>query len=259
MPNTEEEWIKIAYDFNAKWQFPNCLGALDGKHVNMRCPKKSGSLNFNYKHTFSIVHMALADANGRLTYIDVGCKGRISDGGVFARCSLYSALENNSLNIPPSRALPNSDMIAPFVIVADDAFALKTYMLKPYNFRSQSIAELVFSYRLSRARRMVESTFGDLTAVFRLLRTTIELSEVNVIRTVLAICALHNWLLDIDTKSYREYIDSINRRENQTTSDEISEDNASVQNDCNDAKIVRETFKNYFMGPGQIPWQNDMV
>jgi len=30
---TEDRWKKIAKEFEEKWNFPNCIGAIDGKHV----------------------------------------------------------------------------------------------------------------------------------------------------------------------------------------------------------------------------------
>lgn len=50
--------------------------------------------------------MGVADANNKLIYIDVGCNGRISDGGVFNNCSLYDALESKQLPLPEPEALP---------------------------------------------------------------------------------------------------------------------------------------------------------
>ncbi|XP_065117492.1 uncharacterized protein [Paramisgurnus dabryanus] len=47
-PSTEGEWRTIAMDFERKWQFPHCLGALDGKHIYIQPPRKSGSLYHNY-------------------------------------------------------------------------------------------------------------------------------------------------------------------------------------------------------------------
>lgn len=91
--------------------------------------------------------------------------------------TLCHALENNTLNIPPPRCLPGSEVKTLFVILPDDAFALKPFMMKPFNFRGQDRNELIFNYRLSRARRMVESTFGIMADRFRLLRTTIELNK----------------------------------------------------------------------------------
>jgi hypothetical protein len=51
---TNQQWSEIAEGFQDKWQFPNCLGALDGKHVLIFAPKKSGTMFFNYKKTFSV-------------------------------------------------------------------------------------------------------------------------------------------------------------------------------------------------------------
>ncbi len=56
---TEDMWRDIALQFLEKWNFPNCLGAIDGKHITIVSPALSGSLFFNYKRSFSIVLLAL--------------------------------------------------------------------------------------------------------------------------------------------------------------------------------------------------------
>jgi hypothetical protein len=48
-PNSEEEWYHVAQEFNEKRNFPNCLGSLDGKHINIQAPANSGSMFYNYK------------------------------------------------------------------------------------------------------------------------------------------------------------------------------------------------------------------
>ena len=49
---TVDQWIYIAHDFYTKWNMPNCLGAIDGKHVNIQAPANSGPLFYNYKSFF---------------------------------------------------------------------------------------------------------------------------------------------------------------------------------------------------------------
>ena len=82
----------------------------------------------------------------QITAIDVGCQGRISDGGVYNNSSLSNAIENNLLDLPPPRPLPFSEdnewihdhetECFPFIIVADDAFPLKPQIMKPYSHRN---------------------------------------------------------------------------------------------------------------------------
>ena len=100
VPTTEEEWKKIADAFASNWNFNNCIGAMDGKHIVIRPPLNSGSYYFNYKHTFSIVLLAIVDADYKFVYVDIGCNGRISDGGVFRNCNMYQMLEQKNSMCP---------------------------------------------------------------------------------------------------------------------------------------------------------------
>ena len=131
---------------------------MDGKHITIKQPKNSGSYFFNYKGTFSIVLLALVDANYKFIYVDVGCNGRISNGGVFRNSSLSSAIDENILGLPPPRRVGSLQL--PYVIVADDAFPLKQNLIKPYSFRNLSTENRIANYRISRARRVSENAFG---------------------------------------------------------------------------------------------------
>ncbi|XP_060859521.1 uncharacterized protein LOC132936770 [Metopolophium dirhodum] len=117
---TEEKWITIASEFGNITNFPNCIGALDGKHVRVIKPMQSGSLFYNYKHYYSIVLMAICDANYCFTYVDIGAQGKYGDSSVFRHGMFYKKLENDS--IPNQRPLPgdNTNQSLPFVIVADE-------------------------------------------------------------------------------------------------------------------------------------------
>ena len=159
---------------------------MDGKHVLIKPPSNSGSYYFNYKHSFSIVLLAVVDANYKFLMVDVGCNGRISDGGVYRNSKISLALEENSLNVPISRSLPGSTKPIPFMIVADDAFPLKTYIQKPYSQIGLTREKRIYNYRLSRARRIVENAFGILANRFRVFMTPIGLAPEKVKKIVLA-------------------------------------------------------------------------
>ena len=69
---------------------------------------------------------------GLCIYTNIGCTGRISDGGVYRNCNLFRALQEKCLNIPEPTLLPGTQSLSPYVIVADDAFPLKEYIMKPF-------------------------------------------------------------------------------------------------------------------------------
>lgn len=263
--------MKISKAFADTWNFPNCLGAMDGKHVNVKAPANSGSLYFNYKHTHSIILMALADASYKLMYINVGSPGRDSDGGVFLNCSLSQKLENNALCIPNATPLPNRRNPVPYVIVADDAFALKSYIMKPYAMKNLSVSERIFNYRLSRARRVIENVFGIISTRFRVLRKTVELSPTKVQKIVFAVCILHNFLISrkqsapiyaprgtFDTENTDGTVTLGTWRNQNSSLEGLGKDNVP-RNATTTAKNIREEFKEYFCREGEVAWQPNYI
>ncbi|XP_048238779.1 uncharacterized protein LOC125376958 isoform X2 [Haliotis rufescens] len=116
VPSTQDEWKSIVTDFEDKWQFPNCFGAMDGKHFAVTAPAHSGSQFYNYKGYFSIIMLALVDANYKFTFVDVGANGRAGDAGIFANSDLLRCIEANTVNIPSPKPLPGRQEDTPHVI-----------------------------------------------------------------------------------------------------------------------------------------------
>lgn len=122
LPQTPEEWLAIEEGIRKK--IPRCVGALDGKHIVVKCPLHSGSKYYNYKNTYSIVLMALVDSNYNFVFADIGGQGRISDGGIFQHSLLWQPIDNGTLNLPPDTPLPGREINVSYVFVCDGAFAL---------------------------------------------------------------------------------------------------------------------------------------
>ena len=114
---------------------------------------------------------------------------------VFNRYILYHALEIGTVGLPPAIPLPGWTQPVPYFFVADDAFAMRNYIMKPYPFKDQPAPNRIFSYWLSRACRIVENVSGINANRFRVLRKPLIQNPTSTINIVLAVCVLHNFLM----------------------------------------------------------------
>lgn len=242
-----EQWEKNIEEFWNKWNFPNCVASIDGKHVIILAPPNSGSLYFNYKKTFSIVLMALVDANYNFIAVNVGAFGKDSDGGILSKSKMGRAIFENKFNIPSNRCLPGTNVSAPCVILGDEAFPLKNNLLRPYPSQ-QSIDDSKkrhFNYRLCRARRVVENAFGILSQKFRIYNRRMHLKPEYAEKIVLTTCILHNFIRRGETVSFTE------------TNTPVQFNNLRHQggNAVSTAFEVRNKFADFFQtAQGQLDW-----
>jgi len=193
---SENDWKRISKDFLAEWNLPNCIGAIDGKHITIQAPPTSGLMYFNYKKTFSIVLMAACDSRYKFTLFDVGAFGGESDGGILSRSAFGKALYEENLNIPKEKVrLPGFEKETPLYFVGDEAFQMTKNLMRPYPGRHLNEQIRIFNYRLSRARRIIENTFGILVSRWRIFRKSIYARPDVVDKFVLAAMCLHNFLM----------------------------------------------------------------
>lgn len=87
-PSSQEDSLKIANDFEKLWNFPNVIGALDGKHVHIQYPAGTGKKFHNYKEFFNFVLLAACDARYCFTLTDIGEYGSNNDSGLFKKSEL---------------------------------------------------------------------------------------------------------------------------------------------------------------------------
>ncbi|XP_025195888.1 protein ALP1-like [Melanaphis sacchari] len=247
-------WITIAEEFKTRANFPNCIGAVDGKHIRVIKPERSGSLYMNYKHFFSIGLLAIADTNYRFIYVDIGSFGKDSDSTIFRNSLLWEKLEKNHLNIPaptPSNTFPEIDISLPYAFVGDEAFGLDKHLLRPYSGTHLPVKKKVFNYRLTRARRYIECTFGILSNKWRILHRPIDVKVDFAVDIVKCCCVLHNFVRDRDGFIYDDTL-TINGLEDFSDIENITTNRNQNR--------YREALSNYFMSnEGQLSWQMDKI
>lgn len=210
-PKRKEDWTEIAEEFKLKWNFINCGGAIDGKHIRIVPPPNTGAFYYNYKKFYSVILLALVNANYEFIWIDVGKQGRMSDMGAMEWTTFYKKLTENKLNFPSNE---ENDEKLNFVILGDEGFALQPNLLKPYAQKDITLNERAYNYRLSRARNVSENSFGILASRFRIFHTRLAMNPENINSVILAACVLHNFLL----KTCKTYVSSTTfDRENNVT------------------------------------------
>lgn len=203
--------------------------------------------------------------------IDIGAYGRQSDGGIFKQSLLGQKLEANAMDLPAPKPLWENGPDLPYVIVADEAFPLTPYLLRPYSGKDGlSTEQRIYNYRLSRARRMIENSFGILASQWRIFRKPILASVKNVIKIVQATICLHNFLRKSNINNTGNYgsLELIDHEDENhdiisgqwrsiVTNNNAFNDINSCETNTNSrvSSAIRNNFCDYFNEEGAVPWQ----
>ena len=147
------------------WNFLHVLGALDGKHIPIRCPQGEAA------------SIAMTSASTFLKHTDL--RHKIEDGSIGFRDSESLGIGGPKVN---------------FFILGDDAFPFKLLLMRPYSRHGMDIKERVFNYKISWRRRVGENAFRFLTSCFRIFQSPLQQEPPVVNRVVMACLVLHNLL-----------------------------------------------------------------
>ena len=81
--------------------------------------------------------MAVCDANYCFTFVDIEGFGRDNDAAIFEQFEMGAAFDNEEFDIPDPRNI--NDHTLPYVLVADEMFQLKPWLMKPFSGRTVDV------------------------------------------------------------------------------------------------------------------------
>ncbi|CAG7830709.1 unnamed protein product [Allacma fusca] len=191
--------------------------------------------------------LLMCDANYKFILTNCGASGSGSDGGIFRRSEIGKRVLNHTLDLPAPGRIDGINTLMPYCFVGDEAFPLLKNLMRPYPGDKLDISKRVFNYRLSRARRIIENTFGILVARWQLLKD-------NFIKSQQKLKRLYMPAGFVDTEDHftGEIVPGIWRSMVNCTQELSRQGSNNYQKE---ASGVREEFKDFFNGQGSVPWQ----
>lgn len=90
----------VVREFEVKWGFPQCFGAIDGSHIPVLSPKEFRADYYNRKGFYSMVLQGLVDHRYRFMNINFGYPGSVHDARVFTNSRVFR-LGNEGELCPP--------------------------------------------------------------------------------------------------------------------------------------------------------------
>ena len=164
----------------------------------------SSAIYFNYKGCFNIILMTICDARYVLTHINIGSYGSNNDSGVFRNSKMWEQLFENKVHLPEADSFEESSISekVPYHLVRDEAFALQSWLLRPYLIQGIPEGQAIFNYGLSKTRRVTENAFWILSAHWRIFMRRIQNSVDSMQMIVRAAVILHNFLRQTSSAGY---------------------------------------------------------
>ncbi|XP_046893573.1 uncharacterized protein LOC124479089 isoform X3 [Hypomesus transpacificus] len=180
-----------------------------------------------------------------------------SDGGTLGNSAFGEALKDGTLDLLENSIIPGAEPRGPLphVFVGDEAFPLRSNLMRPFPGTNLAREKRMFNYRLSRARLTVECAFGILSSQWRMYRRVIGVNPTKAEACVKATCVLHNFI----RRSRRGATGSPAASPGQEGSAGLQEAPRLGSNNAARAAIhVRDAFTAYFNAEGAVPWQQSV-
>ena len=109
LPRTEEEVMTLVRSFERRHRMPQCLGAVDGTHIDIKQPRENSSDYLNRKQRYSLNVQACCDYRYVFLNVVVHWPGSVHDAHVFMNSSLNRLLKTGG--IPQCRPIVGEEEV----------------------------------------------------------------------------------------------------------------------------------------------------
>ena len=200
---------RIIKGFEAKWQLPNCAGAIDCSHICIKTPHIASYRDYvDRSGKKSVVLQAVVDSQGRFLDVFSGWPGSVHDTRIFNHSPLGRALRQKEFLQEPLVSL-GGHQIRPYLI-GDAGYKLEDFMIVPYPGQNLDPNKFKFNKWHSSSRMCVEMAFGRLKGRFRWLNGELFVRNPEDFAPIISTaCILHNIMMDQNDVYDVDWVDGV--------------------------------------------------
>ncbi|CAG2103195.1 unnamed protein product [Medioppia subpectinata] len=208
---THDQFKQISHEFEHRFDYPMAVGCIDAIHFPIQTPKEQAHYFCNYKGWYSVVALAVSDANSKVYYVNAGIPGDCSDSGAFSQTDIFKQCDKFTL-FPKSSRRFNNNTLVNYHLLGDSAFQLKPWLIKPYLYEYNMPRDQVhFNKHHDKARSVIHTAFDRVKARWRRLSTPMDFKLEQISDVIIVAFAMNNlcdenkcridpkWIRDLQT------------------------------------------------------------